>query len=216
MQRSSRVCQPRLWAPATAAGSNSHTPRLTGRQQPATLSLAGRDSAGSVPDTGCAEQLVEPRGGDKVRLVSVGAISEAQLIQYQSTPNFMSQKVWVAALREGGPPTLQACDLHLWCAVRELNPQPADSDYSSGPRRRMLWKPLCRNEIPRFSPLDIYGQLSSFVVKTCGEKCVCWLVLTHLARGPWGCRSWQQPSAFGGVYRVGLDGAPEACPLLWA
>jgi len=35
----------------------------------------------------------------------------------------------------GGPPReedrhSQACDLHLWCAVRELNPQPADSDYS--------------------------------------------------------------------------------------
>jgi hypothetical protein len=32
----------------------------------------------------------------------------------------------------GGPPgrrtaTLQACDLQVWCAVRELNPQPADS-----------------------------------------------------------------------------------------
>ena len=25
---------------------------------------------------------------------------------------------------------MQACDLHLWCAVRELNPQPAD--YSQG------------------------------------------------------------------------------------
>ena len=34
----------------------------------------------------------------------------------------------------GGPPgkrtaTLQVCDLHRQCAVRELNPQPADSDY---------------------------------------------------------------------------------------
>ena len=32
------------------------------------------------------------------------------------------------------------------CAVRELNPQPADSDYSPVDSCRRLWKPLCRNE----------------------------------------------------------------------
>jgi len=35
----------------------------------------------------------------------------------------------------GGPlrrrtANLQACDLHRWCAVRELNPQPADYSHS--------------------------------------------------------------------------------------
>jgi hypothetical protein len=42
---------------------------LTGRQQPATITQAGRNSPGSGTDTGCADQLVEPRGGDQVRLV---------------------------------------------------------------------------------------------------------------------------------------------------
>jgi hypothetical protein len=42
---------------------------LTGRQQPATLTQAGRDGPCGGTDTGCANQLVESRGGDQVRLV---------------------------------------------------------------------------------------------------------------------------------------------------
>ena len=77
----------------------------------------------------------------------------------------------------GGPPgkrtaTLQACDLHVWCAVRELNPQPADSDYSVVRSRRWLWKPLRHNEIGLFSPPDACCWLWILVVKRCGEKCV--------------------------------------------
>jgi len=66
----------------------------------------------------------------------------------------------------------QACDLHLWCAVRELNPQPADSDYSPVDTHGNHWKPLRHNEIQRLSPLDIHGHLSLAVVKRCVEKCV--------------------------------------------
>ena len=36
--------------------------------------------------------------------------------------------VWRPSVKEDRP--LQAYDLHLWCAVRDLNPEPADSDYS--------------------------------------------------------------------------------------
>ena len=43
--------------------------------------------------------------------------------------------------------TLQACDLHKQCAVRELNPQPAGSDYSVVRSCRWLRKPLRSNEI---------------------------------------------------------------------
>jgi hypothetical protein len=82
--------------------------------------------------------------------------------------------------------TLQGCDLHKQCAVRELNPQPADSDYSPVPMCRLPWKPLRRNEIRDFSPPDVHGQLSLFVVKRCGEKCVCWRPPTRPQRGATG------------------------------
>src|ERR1035437_5727814 len=39
------------------------------------------------------------------------------------------------------------------CAVRDLNPEPADSDYSLMRSCGWLWKPLRRNEIRRISPL---------------------------------------------------------------
>jgi hypothetical protein len=52
-------------------------------------------------------------------------ISEAQPLR-RSGPRIIGvTKVWVAAsVKESA--TLQACDLHKQCAVRELNPQPAD------------------------------------------------------------------------------------------
>ena len=56
-------------------------------------------------------------------------------------------KVSVAALQGRRTANLQACDLQLWCAVRELNPQPADSDYSPVDSCRQLWKPLRHNGI---------------------------------------------------------------------
>ena len=55
-------------------------------------------------------------------------------------------KVSVAALQGRRTANQQACDLQLWCAVRELNHQPADSDYSVVGSRAWLWKPLHRNE----------------------------------------------------------------------
>ena len=77
-----------------------------------------------------------------------------------------------------GPPSEedrhpQAGDLHIWCAVRELNPQPADSDYSPVTTCRLPWKPLRCNEIRDLSPPDGCRQLSLPVAKRCGEKCVC-------------------------------------------
>jgi hypothetical protein len=73
-------------------------------------------------------------------------ISEARLIQHQWTLNNMSQSV------DGGLPgrksaTLQACDLRKQCAVRELNPQPADSEHSVVDSCAKLWKPLRDNGI---------------------------------------------------------------------
>ena len=78
--------------------------------------------------------------------------------------------VWRPSVKEDRH--LQAYDLHLWCAVRDLNPEPADSDYSVVVSCRELCKPLRHNEIRDFSPLGGCGWLWLDVAKRCGEKCV--------------------------------------------
>jgi hypothetical protein len=87
-------------------------------------------------------------------------------------------------------------------AVEDSNPQPADSDYSVVVIHGNLWKLLRHNEILRFSPMDIYGQLSLSAVLA---KSVCESNPTpagHGVRGTgYGVRGtgespgWMQPSA---------------------
>jgi hypothetical protein len=62
----------------------------------------------------------------------------------------------------------------LWCPVRDLNPEPADSDCSGVDSCRKLWKPVRHRQIRGFSPLGTCGWLWLIVAKRCGEKCVLW------------------------------------------
>jgi hypothetical protein len=65
-------------------------------------------------DVRAAEALEMALGGAASPTLDVGADEQNEA------------KVSVAALPGGKTATLQVCDLHLWCAVRESNPQPAD------------------------------------------------------------------------------------------
>ena len=55
------------------------------------------------------------------------------------------------------------------CAVRDLNPEPADSDSSVVVSCRLLWKPLRYNEICDFSPLGACSWL--WLVSCTGDPC---------------------------------------------
>jgi hypothetical protein len=89
--------------------------------------------------------------------------------------NITGQKMWVAAHQGRRTANLQACDLHLWCAVRELNPQPADSDYSLVD----TWRPLETIAPQRDPAILTTGRLWSLVVGCRQTMCrkVCLMVI---------------------------------------